>query len=85
MVVVKANPKQGRATAKSDFSYLWSSYLLQYMNHDPFVEDMLTIPNWWLLNVWPLHLNTRSCCQACTFSRTTCSTSCWVWLQWHPS
>jgi len=31
MVVMKANPKQGRATAKSDFSYLRSSYLLEYM------------------------------------------------------
>ena len=48
MVVMKANPKQGRATAKSDFSYLWSLYLLEYMiaaNHAPFVEDMLAIPN----------------------------------------
>jgi len=48
MVVMKANPKQGRATAKSDFSYLRSSYLLEYMiatNHPPFVEDMLAIPN----------------------------------------
>jgi len=31
MVVVKANPKQGRATAESDLSYLQSSYLLKYM------------------------------------------------------
>jgi len=48
MVVVKVNPKQGRATAKSDFSYLQSLYLLEYMiatNHALFVEDMLTIPN----------------------------------------
>ena len=74
MVVVKANPKQGRATAKSYFSYLRSSYLLVYMidmNHAPFVEDMLAIPNRWSLNAWSLHLNTRSCCQACTFSCTT--------------
>jgi len=48
MVIMKANPKQGRATAESDFSYLRSLYLLEYMiamNHAPFVEDMLTIPN----------------------------------------
>jgi len=48
MVIMKANPKQGRATAKSDFSNLRSLYLLEYMiatNHAPFVEDMLTIPN----------------------------------------
>jgi len=31
MVIVKANLKQGRATTESDFSYLWSSYLLEYM------------------------------------------------------
>ena len=42
MVVVKANPKQGRATAESDFSYLRRSYLLEYMmatNRTLFVED----------------------------------------------
>jgi len=42
MVVMKANPKQGRASAESDFSYLWSSYLLEYMmavNHTPFEEN----------------------------------------------
>jgi len=48
MVVVKANPKEGRVTAKSDFYYLQSLYLLEYMiavNHARFVEDLLTIPN----------------------------------------
>jgi len=38
----EANPKQRRATAKSDFSYLQSSYLLEYMmamNHAYFEED----------------------------------------------
>jgi len=48
IVVVKANSKQGRATARSDFSYLRSLYLLEYMiavNHAPFVKDMLAIPN----------------------------------------
>jgi len=42
VVIVKENPKQGRATAESDFSYLWSSYLLEYimvMNHTHFEED----------------------------------------------
>jgi len=41
-VVVKVNPKQEIATAESDFSYLWSSYLLEYMmaaNHAHFKED----------------------------------------------
>jgi len=48
MVIVKANPKQGRAIAESDFSYLWSSYLLEYMmaaNHALFEEDSLWIPH----------------------------------------
>jgi len=52
MVVVKANPKQGRATAESDFSYLWSSYLLEYMmaaNHALFEED----------RVFGFHVNAR--------------------------
>ena len=46
-VVGKANPKQGRATAESEFSYLRSSYLLEYMmavNHTLFEEDSLQIP-----------------------------------------
>jgi len=45
MVVMKANPKQGRATAKSNFSYRQSLYLLEYMiaaNHTPFVECMIS-------------------------------------------
>jgi len=51
MVIVKANPKQGRAIAESDFSYLWSSHLLnpiEYMmaaNHALFEEDSLWIPH----------------------------------------
>jgi len=46
------NPKQGRATAVSDFSYLQSSYLLEYMmtvNHVPFEED----------RVFRFHVNAR--------------------------
>jgi len=42
MVVMKANPKQGRATAENDLSYLRSSYLLGYMmavNHAFFEGD----------------------------------------------
>jgi len=42
MVAVKANPKQGKATAESDFSYLRSLYLLEYMmamNHVLVEED----------------------------------------------
>ena len=42
MVVVKANPKQGRATMDGDFSYPQSSYLLEYMmvtNRTLFQED----------------------------------------------
>ena len=41
---MKANPKQGSATTESDFSYQWSSYLLEYMmatNHTLFKEDRL--------------------------------------------
>ena len=41
MVIMKANTKQGRATAEIDFLYLQSSYLLEYMmtmNHALF-ED----------------------------------------------
>jgi len=52
MVVMKANPKQGRATAESDFSYLRSSYLLEYMmaaNHAHFEED----------GVFGFHINVR--------------------------
>jgi len=46
------NPKQGRATAVSDFSYLQSSYLLEYMmtvNHVLFEED----------RVFGFHVNAR--------------------------
>ena len=43
MVIVKANPKLGRATTVSDFSYLRSSYLLDYMmataNHTIFEKN----------------------------------------------
>jgi len=42
MVIVKANSKQGRATVESDFSYLQSSYLLEYIivaNHALFEDD----------------------------------------------
>jgi len=90
MVVVKASPKQGRATMDSDFSYPQSSYLLKYMmvtNRTLFRRTgssnstlMLTISSRWSLNTWSLCLNTGSCCQACTFSHTMCSTSCWAWL-----
>jgi len=33
---------------------------------------MLAISNRWSLNAWSLFSNTSSCCQACTFLRTTC-------------
>ena len=44
MVIMKANPKQGRTTAESDFSYLQSSYLLESMlavKHALFEEDVV--------------------------------------------
>jgi len=59
MVVMKANPKQGRATAGSDFSYLWSSHLLEYMmvaNHALFEED----------KVLGFHINARHLKQVIT-------------------
>jgi len=49
MVVMKANPKQGRATAESYFSYPWSSYLLMAANHTLFYGD----------RVFGFHLNAR--------------------------
>ena len=49
MVVVKANPKQGKATAESYFSYPWSSYLLMAANHALFYGD----------RVFGFHLNAR--------------------------
>ena len=63
MVVVKANPKQGRATAESNFSYLWSPYFLEYMmaaNHALFEKERvfgfhvnLTISN--MISMFKLH------------------------------
>jgi len=52
IVIMKANPKQARTTVWSNFSYLRSSYLLEYMmavNHTLFEED----------GVFRFHVNAR--------------------------
>ena len=58
MVIMKANPKQGRATAENYFSYLWSSFLLMATNHALFYGDRVF---GFHLNAHPLKLVITEC------------------------